>query len=214
LHVRACAAAVVLGAALVAGSIGCSPSPQADPCPGAMLGDGGAPDFDMLIVSSDYTVRGLSEGDVVPVMLPPQGGRVIFVGVRATNVCAKGVQITGALRDLTTRQVRVDSRTTNLVPAADGWGLSAPVGSVVSDQISDFSNVPVCPNQWASSDVYGHDFGLEVTIADKLGRTLTKKIVVSPECGEPASSAQCLCICKAGYILGEACDGGADGSAQ
>ena len=211
MHVRACAAAVVLATGPM---LGCSPSPQADPCAGEMLGDGGAPDFDMLIVASDYTVHPLSDGDTVPMMLPPQGGRVIFVGVRATNVCAKGVQLTGALRDPATNQVRVDSRTTNLVPTGDGWGVSAPLGEMVSDDIASFSNVPVCPNQWASTDLFGHAFGMEVTIADKEHRGLTKKIDVTPACGEPSNAAQCMCICMAGYILGEPCDGGVDGGVE
>jgi hypothetical protein len=181
-----------------------------------MLGDGGAIDFDLLVVSPGYTVRTLADGDTISLMLPPQGGRVVFVGVRATNLCGKGLQLTGALRDLATKQVRVDSRTTNLVPEGDGWGVSAPVGATVADQIASFSNVPVCPNQWASTDVYGHAFGLEVTVADAEGRTLTKKITVTPVCGEPANAAQCTCICMGGYVLGEACggDAGADGGAE
>ena len=209
MHVSARRAASLLAAAPL---VACAPAPAADPCPGGLLGEGGAPDFDMLVVAPDYSVHALADGDAVSMMLPPQGGRVVFVGVRATNVCPEALQLTGALRDPSTQQVRVDSRTTNLQPQPDGWGVSAPVGTIISTQIADFSNVPVCPNQWASTDVFGHVFGLEVTIQDKTGRSLTKKIQVTPTCGEPANAAQCMCICMGGYMLGEACgDGGVDG---
>ena len=127
----------------------------------------------------------LSDGDSVPLILPPQGGRVIFVGVRATNVDGCGLQLTGALRDLATQQVRVDSRTVNLIDTGDGYGVSGTPSTAVSTAISDFSNIPVCPNEWSSTNVYGTAYGLEVTIKDREGRTLTKKIQVTPECGQP-----------------------------
>jgi hypothetical protein len=81
----------------------------------------------------------------------------------------------------------------------------------VSAAISNFANIPVCPNEWASTNVYGNAYGLEVTIQDRGGRQLTKKIKVTPQCGEPTNLDECLCECAAGYILGQPCgDGGVD----
>lgn len=209
------ASALVLLAALPA----CSPAGSgagdggpSEPCPVGFLGDeAGAPDFDMQVLEADETVAPLNSGDSVPMILPPQGGRVIFVGVRATNVDGCGLQLTGALRDLTTNQVRVDSRTVNLIDTGDGYGVSGTPNTAASTAIASFSNIPVCPNEWSPTNVYGTVYGVEVTILDRGGRTLTKKIQVTPECGEPQYLAQCLCICKGGYVLGESCaDGGGE----
>ena len=204
--------------------LACSPSSAApgdagtneaqNECPsvGFLGEEGGAPDFDMQILEADETVAALVDGDSVPMILPPQGGRVIFVGVRATNVDGCGLQLTGALRDLTTNQVRVDSRTVNLVDTHDGYGVSGMQATSVSSAIPNFSNVALCPNEWSPTNIYGNVYGLEVTIQDREGRQLTKKIKVTPECGEPQNLEECLCICKGGYILGESCaDGGTGG---
>ena len=183
-----------------------------EPCPVGFLGDeAGAPDFDMQVLEADETVAVLNDGDSVPMILPPQGGRVIFVGVRATNVDGCGLQLTGALRDLTTQQVRVDSRTVNLLDAGGGYGVSGTPATAASTAIASFSNIAVCPNEWSPTNIYGTPYGVEVTIQDRGGRTLTKKVQVTPECGEPANVEQCLCICKGGYVLGESCmDGGSE----
>ncbi|MDP9002671.1 MAG: hypothetical protein M3O46_21485, partial [Myxococcota bacterium] len=178
-------------------------------CQVGFLGDdGGAPDFDIQVLLADDTVAVLVDGGVVPMIPPPQGGRVIFVGVRATNVDGCGLQLTGALRDPATGRVSVDSRTVNLTSTGDGWGASGTSTSI-SGAISSFSNVRACPNDWSRTDLDGHAFGLEVTIVDREARTLTKKIQVTPRCGAPDNVAECVCLCRAGYVLGQACGDGA-----
>jgi hypothetical protein len=192
--------------------LGCSPSTSNDggePCATGFLGsDAAAPDFEFQVFQADGTVTALVDGGTVPMIAPPQGGRVLFIGVRATNVDGCGLQLTGALRDLASLRVTLDSRTINLVPTGDGWGVSGMVGMGMSADISNFSNVPVCPNEWSATNIYGTVYGLEVNIQDREGRQLTKKIQVTPQCGEPdpTALATCLCICKGGYILGQACD--------
>jgi hypothetical protein len=174
--------------------------------PEELLGDGGAPDFDFLVIQADNTVTPVADGGTVALIKPVQGGRVIFAGVRATNVDGNALQITGALRDLKTQQVRFDSRTIDLIPTGDGWGVSGTLGG--SSGISNFSNVAVCPNQWSSTNIFGTTYGLEITILDRRGRQLTKAIQVTPECAEPMNEAECLCMCKGGYVLGEMCADG------
>lgn len=181
-----------------------------DACPVGFLGDGGAPDFSVTVLRADDSVVPVVQGDTVPMLFPPQGGRVIFVGVDATNFDGCGVVLTGALRDLKTQEVRVDSRTINLIPSGGGHGVSGKTGESVAAAIANFSNVPVCPNEWSSTNVYGTLYGLEVTVKDKEGRQLTKKLDVTPECGEPARVAECECICQGGYVLGQECDGGTE----
>jgi len=179
-------------------------------CPVGFLGDGGAPDFTVTVLEADDSVVPIAQGDTVPMIFPPQGGRVIFVGVDATNVDGCGLQLTGALRDLKTQEVRVDSRTINLISIGGGHGVSGKTGESVAAAIANFANVAVCPNEWSSTNLYGTLYGLEVTVKDKEGRQLTKKLDVTPECGEPSRVAECECICQTGYVLGQVCDGGTE----
>jgi hypothetical protein len=205
---------MAMAGVLLVGVAACStPAPDgptsSSRCHVGFLGDdGGAPDFDIQVLLADDTVAVLVDGGVVPMIPPPQGGLVIFVGVRATNVDGCGLQLKGALRDPATGRVSVDSRTVNLTSTGDGWGASGTSTSI-SGAISNFSNVRACPNDWSQTDLDGHAFGLEVTIVDREARALTKKIQVTPRCGPPDNVAECVCLCRAGYVLGQACgDGG------
>lgn len=170
-------------------------------CGLGFLGDPDKP-VEMKVVArgGDKISKELTEGGEAPMILPPQGGRVIFIGARATNVGPCGVVLTGTLRDLGSGQIRVDERKTNLKPTGDGWGMS------LDADISTFSNIPLCPNQWASTDMVGHTFELELTLLDKEGRTATAKMNVVPTCAEPESLAACQCECKMGYTLGQTCN--------
>jgi hypothetical protein len=206
----ALALALLAQAACSGSSKGSGPDGGPDTCPVGFLGDGGAPDFTVTVLRADDSVVPIAQGDTVPMLFPPQGGRVIFVGVDATNVDGCGLQLTGAVRDLKTQEVRVDSRTINLIPIGGGHGVSGKTGESVAAAIANFANVAVCPNEWSSTNLYGTLYGLEVTVKDKEGRQLTKKLNVTPECGEPARVAECECICQTGYVLGQACDGGTE----
>ncbi|MDP9151736.1 MAG: hypothetical protein M3O36_17575 [Myxococcota bacterium] len=177
-------------------------------CPAGALGDLAKPlDFRIQALLADQSVAPVEDGAAVPLLFPPQGGRVLFIGVRATNVDGCALRLTGALRDPSSQQVRFETRSINLIPTGDGWGQSGVVDATHGAAISNFANVPVCPNQWASGNVYDQPYRLEVTVEDRQGaRKLTKFAQVTPVCAEPANAAQCSCICKAGYILGQACD--------
>jgi hypothetical protein len=212
--IRLGAVVALTGALAVAG---CSdPAPPKPPsCAGGFLGSASRdPDFEFVVVGADYNAAPLKDGDTVPLLLPLQGGRVVFVGARATNIDGCGVQLTGALRDETTRQVRFDQRTVNLEPSGDGWGATGAIGSAVSGIVSNFANIPACPNQWSTEDVNDREYALEVTLKDRGGRTVTKAIHVTPVCAEPENAAECACICRAGYVLGSTCDADAASNAD
>jgi hypothetical protein len=173
-------------------------------CTLAYLGDS-AKDIEVeaFYYGADETDHPIADGSNVDLVLPPQGGRVVFVGVRATNLDPCSATLTGALRDPDSNLVRFDTRTINLQPDAsmDGWGRSAPA------ELASYANVPVCHNTWLSKDIYGNAFTLEITLVDRDGKTITKTFTVTPSCAEPEYEAECLCICKGGYVLGEPCDG-------
>lgn len=199
--------AEALGGAL---SLGCAspPDPTPDPmsdaghgCSIPFLGDPSKdPEIELIALDAQGKSVPVKDGDAVAMVLPIQGGRVIFTGVRATNVDPCGVKIAGALRDLETKQARPDIRTVNLTPTVDGFGVSDP------EDLSSFANVPVCPNQWSKTDLFGATYELSVTLVDRDKRTFTRAAKVRPACAEPDNFAECACICKGGYVLGEACD--------
>jgi hypothetical protein len=182
-----------------AGPTGCTYGPLGDPTQPAQV--------QVLALGADMTAVQLHDGDPVALAFPPQGGRVIFAGVRATNVDPCAVQLEGVLRDETTQEVRLDSRTINLKPTGDGWGESDPT------DISTFANVPVCPNEWSKTNIYGTEYELALSLTERSGRMETQSLKVIPACSDPAEAAVCLCICQGGYVLGQSCaaDAGAGG---
>jgi len=196
-------------------TLGCSsePDPPADAGPACTLPFIGDRSKAMEATLTVRDVSGksvdLKDGDEVPLIFPPQGGRVVFLAAKVNNVDPCAVKLSGAIRDVATNQVRVDNRTVNLRVGPDG------LGTAVDDDISTFSNVPMCPNQWASTDAFDKPFRVEITIQDRGGRSISKQVMVTPKCAEPALAAECLCICKKGYVLGEMCsastDAGTDG---
>jgi len=214
-------APVIAGAIALAGCPGGDDSPATDAgleaapdapteCPAGFLGDPAQPiQIELRALRADGTDVPLNEGDDLAIVFPPQGGRVAFVGVRALNLDGCGVQVTGALRDLGSRQVRVDGRTVNLRKQPDGWGTTG-TGTTTniedSSAIGDYSNVPLCPNQWADVDVFDHPFEVEVQVRDRTKKSASKVIKVTPRCSEPgAKETACRCLCKKGYVLGESC---------
>lgn len=192
------------------GGVEAAPDAPSD-CPAGFLGDPSKPiEIELRALRADGTDVPLGEhGNDLAVVFPPQGGRVTFVGIRAINLDGCGVQVTGALRDIGTRQIRIDGRTVNLRKEPDGWGTTGR-GTVTniedSAAIGDYSNIPVCPNQWADVDVFDQPFELEVVVQDRRKKTMTKTIKVTPRCAEPGEKeAACKCLCKKGYVLGQSC---------
>ncbi|MEO7328179.1 MAG: hypothetical protein ABI193_06355 [Minicystis sp.] len=205
-----CAGAIPLSALLA----GCpdDPNPPADAGPDAhgcmlpYLGDKTKDmELEVLILGPSNASTVLHDGDMVPLVFPPQGGEVIFAGARATNVDPCGVKISGALRDLDTKLIQVDARTVNLDDDGDGWGRST------DSDISSFANISVCPNNWSKTNINNTKYELELTVTDRDKRSVTKRLQITPFCAEEAYLEFCTCTCKGGYILGQTCDGGAGG---
>jgi hypothetical protein len=176
-------------------------------CKLAYVGDEKA-DIELEVVTLDpaYKAQPFAAGGDASILQPPQGGRVIFVGVRAKNLDPCAVKLAGAVRDPATMETRLDTRTINLDVGADGWAESDET------DISTFSNVPVCSNTWASTDVFDQTFKLIVSVTDRAGKKATAQLDVVPRCDEKKIEngvdvqKDCLCICKQGYITGEPCN--------
>ncbi len=197
------------------------PTPPPTECGVPYLGDLDAPiALEVRALKADGSDVPLTEGSELALVFPPQGGRVAFVGVRAKNLDPCAVQLLGALRDPRSKQVRVDARTVNLIRTADGYGVSGTGNTDVTSDvaIAAYSNVPICPNQWSDESVFEAEYEVEVRVTDRAGKKAGATVRVRPRCAEPAREAQCKCLCKKGYVLGEACgedagvlDGGSGG---
>lgn len=176
------------------------PDVQPTGCRLGFAGDpNGTPRMELTSLTENYLPVPVVEGGGIPMMFPPQGGRVIFVGVRAFNMDPCQVHLSGALRDPVTQQVRLDARTVNLRVSDGGSAVS------VDTNITTYANIPVCPNQWSAADLFGSPFTLEMALTDRAGHTLSQSLTVVPYCAEPANEADCRCICRGGYMLGQSC---------
>jgi hypothetical protein len=189
------------------------PPPDAEIIIGACtlpyVGDPNAPmEVNVVALGPNGKLIPIEDGSDIPLMLPPQGGRVVFAGVRARNVNPCGVRLAGALRDPVSKQVRLDNRIINLQIATDGYGQS-DIGEIFT-----FANISACPNQWSDQDLMDAPYELTVSLTDVDGRKVTKVLQVTPRCNEPGQISGCVCICPADYVLGMPCEGLPDGGSE
>lgn len=188
---------VVLAAGACGGSDG-EPAPPTPTTTGSCklgdVGDSTQPiQIEVTALGVDQTTAPLGDGGDLPLVTPPQGGRVSFVGVRAKNLSPCAVTLRGTLTDPATGKSTSDARALNLKPTADGYAASS------DSNIGTFANVPVCPNQWASGDAYDAPYELTVELTDQRGRKASRKLTVTPRCVEAGSlGTDCRTLCKPG----------------
>jgi hypothetical protein len=146
----------------------------------------------------------LHDGDALPLVTPPQGGHVSFVGARARNIDPCHVHISATLRSLTTALiVTEESRDISMTPEPDGWAEPNLV------DISSVANVPMCPD-YHDEAIVDTEYGLEVRLVDSrgasFGGTVDRNVV--PRCLEDDAyrNALCRCECRANYTLGSCAD--------
>lgn len=108
--------------ALLAGCTGWPPRPDAGSADAAIptgcrlpfAGDPNLPpEMTLLVLGDRYVSQPLLDGGGLPLMFPPQGGRVAFAGLQARNVDAQA-RLSGLVRDLASGQIRLETRTVNL----------------------------------------------------------------------------------------------------
>lgn len=181
------------------------PSPDPEPLR-CFVGDPAAPPELVLIhQTASGTIAVTREDQTVPLLQPPQGGRVMFIGVRARNLDGCPVTITAALFDTCSEDViALERRPIRLEPTADGW-----LEPLQPHEISNYSNLPACPRAGLTRDVHGEPYRLLVSIEDKDGRRVEATRIIVPTCAGLFAET-CPCECSRDYILGEACEGGVD----
>ncbi|MFO0722130.1 MAG: hypothetical protein U1E65_00015 [Myxococcota bacterium] len=189
-----------LYAAAAAAAALCTACPTND----CFIGDpNAAPTIGVVYRSGDGTMHDLAAGGQVPLLLPPQGGKVIFVGVRAKNIDGCPVTISASIRDQCTQSlIAHEERPVTLESTGDGW-----LTPKIPDALENYSNLPACPRAALDRDVNNEPYQLEIKIEDKKGRTATTAITVVPVCNTPDQQAQCECECAADYRQGASCTG-------
>ncbi len=168
-------------------------------------------ELQVVYLDADDHLQVAADGARVPLRLPPQGGRVIFAGVRARNLDTCAIDVVAAIRDLPTvgpdgglgAVVGLEGRPINLM-VPDGGVWAEPTDPT---QISSYANIAVCPNQRSTRNLYDVPYELSVSLTDHAGRQAATTITVTPYCGEPTNVADCLCKCREGYMLGDLCTG-------
>jgi hypothetical protein len=151
--------------------------------------------------SAETAAVELVDGGEVVLRRPAQGGKVLYLGVRARNVDACGVQLTSALRDPTSGEViALDQRPVPLVAGGDGWAVPAPPFEQA------LTNLGVCPNADAEVDVDGHPWRLELRLEETSGaRRATIELTVWPRCPVGEEAFECACECDSDFHVGGEC---------
>jgi len=136
---------------------------------------------------------------LVPLLNPPQGGKVLLVGVRAKNLDGCPLQISASLRDpCNDRVLALERRPVSLEASPDGW--AAPARPL---ELDNFSNLPGCPRSDNDRPIADQPYLLRVTVTDKEGRTAEATRMIEPYCGaEPEHAATCACECRSRFDRG------------
>src|SRR5687767_3989882 len=106
------------------------------------LGDhGAAPQVRIVYRTAMGMAELAEEGGRIPLIQPPQGGKVMFIGVSARNLDGCPVTLTTALLERPGGPViSLESRPVYLEPRPDGWlWPKRPL------HVSNYSNLPGCP---------------------------------------------------------------------
>ena len=150
--------------------------------------------------------------DVVPLLVPQQGGFVIWAGVRLFNFDPTRVTLSGEIKDPVTGNALSgrDTRQAKFALDTPADGFASPIDL---DTFSTIPNIPACP------DFLGHGaLGpaiLEIVATDLQQKTATFDIAVTPACTHASNHDFCTCVCGPDYVEGRCGqDGGAAADAR
>ncbi|MBA3818944.1 MAG: hypothetical protein H0X17_08635 [Deltaproteobacteria bacterium] len=189
---------MLLASVLAAGCSGGDPGePDAAPLVRCPLGDASSPvELEIVHLDREYNVIATVENAEVPLQAPPQGGWIVLLGTRATNLDGCNLTLTTSFRDIANNDViKVDRRPTDLMPTGDGWGVTTTQA---------FGNLPICPQVTSLRDLHGQPYIVTVELEDLDGKRASKDVTIVPVC--PVGVGLCDCECDKDYVLGNACE--------
>lgn len=188
-----CLVAIGLGA--------CGGGEPKPPRAGCFQGDpASSPALALVYQTPDRTLAPVTEGGPVPLIVPPQGGEVLIIGVRARNIDGCPLTMSTSLALPSGVVAAFERRPVMLAAAPDEWLEPAnPTG------LANFSNLPACPIAGLDRPIDGESYRLTVDVEDGGGRHAEISATVIPTCDTSGSAPTCRCLCAAGYVLGTPC---------
>jgi hypothetical protein len=170
---------------------------------GCFVGDPAAPPVGEIVYRTpDGEVALAEDGGVLPLLEAPQGGWMLFVGLRTRNLGCE-LTLTGTLVDhlaSPAELVSVEQRPVTQEPGDDGWGWPR-----FPERIGNYSNLPGCPRQRLARDVNGEPWVVELEGVDADGRVARASITATPTCADEGRRWFCECQCDREYVLGQTC---------
>lgn len=136
-------------------------------------------------------------GRTLYLQVPPQGGQVVYVGVRLQNF--EGCRLELSASVLVPDSGHLETEEKRRVDVTLG-GQSDPADP------ANFANVPVCPN-FGVRDFPGNDWRLVVEAKQRDGKKVSTTLPIAFSCA--AGGPDCACECAAHYEFGKC--GGRDG---
>lgn len=181
---------------------GGSGSPDAPPAACTIGDPNGAPMLEITHLDAAFTMSPTPEGSTIPLVFPPQGGWILLLGARATNIDGCHLNITTSIKDAGgTAVLSLDRRPTHLDDQGDGWGLTA---------LTTYGNLAVCPQAAPTRNLHDQPYEVTVELEADDGKHAAKTVTVTPVCPDPDPTGLCLCQCDKDYVLGM-CPAGAGG---
>jgi hypothetical protein len=185
---------LVLGAAACSGG-GASVDATVDArrCP---IGTPGTPvELEIVHLDAEDHVSTTQPGQEVPLLPPPQGGFILLLGARATNLDGCNLQLTTSFRDPCSDEIiKIDQRPAILEDTGDGWGITS---------LSSYGNLPLCPQVTAERDLHDQPYIVSVALRDLDGNQGAADLRVVPVC--PPDDLLCTCQCDHNYVVGGDC---------
>jgi hypothetical protein len=160
------------------------------------------PEIGVVYRAADGAIRPVAEQGEVPLIQPPQGGKVMFIGIRGRNLDGCPLDISAALIEPSSGAVISLERRPVLLQE-DGTGWLEPRSS---GGLSNYSNLPGCPRAALARSINDETYRLLVSVEDQTGLHAETETLIVPVCGEPERDAQCRCECSEEYELGDSCE--------
>jgi len=172
--------------------------------------EGQQPEGELVFLDENFQLQDLAPGQAVPLLLPPQGGKVAFIGARLKNMDLCSLQANGGVFDDCPAQPRIIGREGRGIQMVvnDATGFAEPADPTT---INNYVNVPLCGNFTSSRDIDGEPYRVEIRISDRARRSLVLEADITPFCagtpgGEDGVFAQCTCECDADFDFDAACE--------
>jgi hypothetical protein len=192
----------LLGTAALAAVGACSGGGSGTPQPdGCFAGDrAAAPTITLVHQTAAGTIAPVTDGVSLPLIVPPQGGEVLVVGVRALNIDGCPLTLATSLALPNGVVAAFERRPVTLQAAADGW--LEPVNPA---GLANLANLPACPIAGLDQAIDGESFRLTVEVEDRAGRQTQASATTVPTCDAAENPAMCRCLCAGHYVLGSPC---------